>query len=129
MERLQDAAIRQLNASDGCPVEIDLLDVLAPGKIDGLLLIRTQIRTVPNVQCLEHGVVAQIKLRQVSIGIIRITVSKLQALKSCGQVELRIAHLQTAQVADGFDLAGRIDVDFRVVYLIQRTGNRVALPP
>ena len=125
VQHLQDAAVWQRASGDGRAVEIDVLQARASGEVHRL----GHVWAIPHVQSLHQHVVAQIQLRQVGVGVGVGAVAQLQGLQFSCHAELRVAYLQPGEVPNVFDLAGRVNIDFRVVDVVQGTFQGVAAAP
>ena len=120
LQRAQPSADGQRKAGDGRALRQNCLDAHAAGQIDR----HGQVDTVAHVKQRQQLVAPHIQLRQARVGVVLRAVAELEALQLGRHGEIRIAHLQGRQVADGRQTVCAVDVDLRVVHRVQRAGQR-----
>ena len=91
---------------------IQVYEVLACGEIYG----SCKVRTVPDIQRLEQGVVAHVERRKELVCITGSRVADDQRLQLACLREIIVVDITGAQVVDGLDPARAVDQDCRIIH-------------
>ena len=119
MQHSEHTAVGQRHTGDLGAIEIHLFNARATGQIHGFLVAGSKAGAVADIQLLQQLVLAQIQRLEVSVGVILGGVAQDELLQLGGIDELGIAHPERRKIAHIGKLRCGINIDFRIVHIVE----------
>ena len=127
MQHSEHTAVGQRHTGDLGAIEIHLFNARAAGQIHGFLIPGSKAGAVAHIQLLQQLVLAQIQRLKVAVGVILGGVAQDQLLQLGGVDKLRIAHTKRRKIAHIGKLRCGINIDFRIVHIVEGALHHVGL--